>query len=458
MILKRKIYDELTKWKESNNGKSALLIEGARRVGKSTVVQEFAKRNYKDYIILNFTAVSPDIKNLFIDHLYNLDEFFSLLFVYTGKVLEKRNGLIIFDEVQLFPLARQAIKLLVEDGRFDYIETGSLISIYNEKGILLPSEEESINMYPLDFEEFCWAMSETQLIPLLKSYFLKQQTLPEGLHKRASFIFNQYIAIGGMPQAVVTFLEKHNYQSVDEIKKRIVKLYSHHLIKTIIDGDEGKSKVDGRDSLAQRIYSKLPSYLSRNKGVLPIYNFVKQKNKSFFLSLNNFEESKIVNFCYDSLDPSISLPLETNDFKFKVYSGDTGLLVTQILDLNKKDNEMIYKKLLTNNLDINKGCIAENAVSQMLVANGYKLFFNTFYLSQDQEKKHLFEVDFILPDDNKIIPIEVKSGNYKSTESFDYFCDKFSSRVSEKRYIIHNKNLVKKGRTLCIPLYMTIFL
>lgn len=346
-------------------------------------------------------------------------------------------------------MARQAIKLLVQDGRFDYIETGSLISIYNEKNILLPSEEETIDMYPLDFEEFCWAINEEPLIPLLNNYFQKEQPLPVALHKKASFIFNQYIAIGGMPQAVVTFLDEKNYQSVDEMKRNIIRLYTKDLIKV----SDSKKKID---TLAQRIYDKLLVYLSRNKGVLSISKFAGRKNKSLFWSLNNFEESKIVNFCYNSLDPNITLPLDTNDFKFKVYSGDTGLLVTQILDSNRKDNEVIYKKLLTNNLTINKGIIAENIVSQILVAKGYKLFFNTFYM--DNDDKHLYEVDFLLPDGNKIIPIEVKSGEYKSTKSFDYFCEKYSSRISNKRYIVHNKNLIKKGRTLCIPLYMTIFL
>ncbi len=445
MLFKRKIYSKLLEWKKESNGQTALLIEGARRIGKSTVVKEFAKNEYKSYILIDFSNASKNTLELF-DDISNLNYFFSMLQLYFHVNLFDRNSLIIFDEVQLYPKARQAIKHLVNDGRYDYIETGSLISIKkNVQNILIPSEERSINMHPMDFEEFLWAIGQENTYDLLKEIYKTKQKIAEPVHRELMKTFRLYMLIGGMPQAVDTYIKTLNFQKVDAIKRDIIKLYEDDLAK--ID-DSGKLKT---------IFNNIPSQLNKNsKGfqlnkVLDSYK-VSEDTTSTLLS--ELIESKIINIAYRSNDPNIDLTSYINLDKYKIYLLDTGLFVT--LQFKDKDftKNTIYEKLLSDSLSVNLGYLYENAVAQTLVSNNIKLFYYTF---ENIVQKRNYEIDFIISKDNKICPIEVKSSNYRKHESIDKFYEKFSSRIAT-RYIIHTKTTSKDKDIICLPIYLCSFL
>ena len=453
MIFKRKTYNRLIEWKNKSRGRTAMLIEGARRIGKSTIVEEFAKNNYKSYVLIDFSIASDRIKDIFENTLSNLDTFFMLISFETGVPLYQRESLIIFDEVQKYPKAREAIKHLVKDGRYDYIETGSLISIKeNVKDILIPSEEDSLIMYPMDFEEFAEALGESMLIPYIKECFDKKVPLLDSIHKKASFLFKEYMLVVGMPQAVSAFVEqKKQFEECDFQKRNILKIYRNDILKI--------------DNIYQAkvlsIFDQIPSFLSshekrvRISSIDPSNNGIAYEETFFWLA-----DSMICNECFACSDPNVGLSLTESRKFIKCYMGDTGLLLSHTFDENIKNDINIYTAILHDNLSINKGMFFENAIAQMLTANGHKLYFYTHF-SKEKHRNDI-EVDFIISTgscvNSKIIPIEVKSSKNYTASSLIKFKEKFHERIAGS-YIIHPKNLsIRDDGIICIPAYMTFCL
>lgn len=440
MAFKRKIYNQLLDWKNKWAGRRALIIEGARRVGKSTIAEEFARREYKSYVILNFQQDGEKARKLF-ENISDLASFFIELSLSYGKRLYERESLVIFDEVQMFPKARESIKQLVNDGRYDYLETGSLISIQkNVKDILIPSEERSVEMFPMDFEEFLWAKGDDVTISLLKERYDCLKPLGSA-HRKILKDFRLYMAVGGMPQAVDELLRSNDLSRVDEVKRDILRLYREDLRK--LDNDESLH--------TSVIFDSLPAELSSHSRLFKASAF--GKNKRIAREINSFEtlnDSMIVNTAYRCSDPHISMALNKDMQKRKVYMGDTGLLVSEIFkNSNVPINESVYVQLIMDKLNVNLGMITENIVAQLLRIKGYNLFFYTF--------DH-YEVDFILVSGNKIIPVEVKSSSYQSHKSLDVFRQRYSDRTANTSYVIYGKDLKKEGSVVYIPFYMTMFL
>ena len=438
-VFKRKVYDRILQWKYNSNGKSALMIQGARRIGKSTIVEEFAKKEYSSYLIIDFNKVSTVVKSLF-DDLMDLDFIFLQLQAIYNVVLEERKSVIIFDEVQKCPNARQAIKYLVQDGRYDYIETGSLISIkQNTKGITIPSEEEQIDMYPMDFEEFCWALGDTTSIPLLKTFYEARKPLGAA-HRTKQKVLRLYMLVGGMPQAVDEYLNTNNLANVDSVKRRIIKLYSDDFLK-----------IDATGKLS-KLFMAIPAQLSKKatrfytKSIVGDMEYDRETEM-----LINLEDSKTVLVSYHSNDPNVGMSLTQDISRYKLFVADTGLFVTMVFwDKDYADN-VIYQKLLTDKLEANLGYIYENLVAQMLTAAGNKLFYYTF----EKDAKHSYEVDFLLSRGNKICPVEVKSSGYKTHSSLDVFRTKYSSRIKNS-YLLYTKDLQKgENELMYLPFYMT---
>lgn len=452
MLFKRKIYSKFLTWKEESQGKKALLIEGARRIGKSTVVEEFAKNEYKSYILIDFARASDDVKEYFHLHLNDLDTFYMLLSVHYGVQLYQRESIIIFDEVQLFPKAREAIKYLVADGRYDFIETGSLISIKeNVKDIVIPSEERHIKMYPLDFEEFCWALEEKPLIQYIHTCFEKKEPLERSLHNKAMLLFKQYMLVGGMPMSIVAFLEGHkDFGKADLEKRDILELYRNDIMKI---KSQYRSKV-------LSIFDQIPGLLSRHEKRVVFNRIVEgssadQYEETFFW----LSDSMVANECRRANDPNVGLSLTESDTYIKCYMGDTGLLVSHAFDENELLEDEVYKQILAGKLGLNEGMLYENVIAQMLVANGHRLFFYTHYSAE--KKRNDIEIDFIISNNSKtkyrMFPIEVKSSSNYSVTSLNKFKEKYKSRIG-CCYIIHPRNLIMKDDILCIPPYMTICL
>ena len=442
-IFARKIYREILEWKENRSDKYALLVKGARRVGKSTIVEEFAKKEFKSYIMIDFAHVSKDIKDLFEDT-YDLDFFFLQLQQLSGTKLYEKESVIIFDEVQLLPKARQAIKYLVADGRYKYIETGSLLSIKkNTKDILIPSEEHKISMYPMDFEEFLWAIGDEVSIETIKILLEKKRPAGNAIHRNLMRIFRLYMLIGGMPQAVETYLEKNNLQEVDEIKREIVDLY-----------EEDFTKIDA-SGLAGDIYDAIPANLSSNASRYILSNAREGTRSERVLDLlPDILSSYTVNIAYHANNPAVGMALEKDVGRYKLFTSDVGLFVTLAFrDKNYVEN-IIYNKLLSDKLEANLGYVYENAVAQILVAKGNNLFY---YTMGNNSSNHLYEIDFLISTGNKICPIEVKSGNYRCHKSLDQFCDKFRSRIGNK-YLVHTKDYKWENGINYIPVYMLPFL
>ena len=442
-VFARKIYREILEWKENRSDKYALLVKGARRVGKSTIVEEFAKKEFKSYIMIDFAHVSKDIKDLFEDT-YDLDFFFLQLQQLSGTKLYEKESVIIFDEVQLLPKARQAIKYLVADGRYKYIETGSLLSIKkNTKDILIPSEEHKISMYPMDFEEFLWAIGDEISIETIKILLEKKRPAGNAIHRNLMRIFRLYMLIGGMPQAVETYLEKNNLQAVDEIKREIVDLY-----------EEDFTKIDA-SGLAGDIYDAIPANLSSNASRYILSN-AREGTRSERVRdlLPDILSSYTVNIAYHANNPAVGMALEKDVGRYKLFTSDVGLFVTLVFrDKNYVEN-IIYNKLLSDKLEANLGYVYENAVAQILVAKGNNLFY---YTMGNNSSNHLYEIDFLISTGNKICPIEVKSGNYRCHKSLDQFCDKFRSRIGNK-YLVHTKDYKWENGINYIPVYMLPFL
>ncbi len=442
-VFKRKIYNEILEWKQNRSDKYALLIRGARRVGKSTIAEEFAKNEFKSYIMIDFAHTSREILNLF-DDLYNLDFFFLQLQQFTGVRLYENESVIIFDEVQLLPKARQAIKYLVADGRYKYIETGSLLSIKKNTGnILIPSEEHKISMYPMDFEEFLWATGDEITADTIKMLIKSKQPAGNALHRNLMRIFRLYMLIGGMPQAIETYIEKNNLQAVDETKREIIDLYEEDFVK--IDGT----------GLAGDIYDAIPSNLSSNASRY-VLSAARAGTKSYQVRnlIPDMLSSFTVNIAYHSNNPGAGMSLEKDAKRYKLFLSDVGLFVTLAFKDKNYTENIIYNKLLSNKLEANLGYVYKNAVAQMLISKGNSLFY---YTMESETSNHLYEVDFLISSGDKICPIEVKSGNYRAHKSLDVFSDKFSGRIKDK-YVIHTKDYKKENGIHYLPVYMVPFL
>ncbi|MEG2507383.1 MAG: AAA family ATPase [Longicatena sp.] len=445
IMYKRKIYDNLKAWKEESNGKTALLIQGARRIGKSTVSEEFAKNEYASYILIDFSIASQSVKELF-DDVSNLDYLFLQLQLQYHTDLYERKSLIVFDEVQLCPKARQAIKVLVKDYRYDYIETGSLISIKkNVKDILIPSEERKIEMYPMDYEEFRWALGDSVTLPLLQSVYESNKKLGDEMNRKLMRDFRLYMLIGGMPQAVNEYIKTNNFRKVDAIKRDILSLYQD---------DFRKIDPTGRLSL---MFDAIPAQLNKHTNKFQTSTIIGNKKIAINTTLSlisELKESKTVLVAYHADNPGVGLSAYKDLNKFKLYLADTGLFVTMIFKDKDFTDNIIYEKLLSNKLSTNLGYIFENIVAQILAANGNELFYYTFY---NKTTHRSYEIDFILAKKNKICPIEVKSSAYKKHVSLDAFYEKYSDRIIH-RYILHSKDLSKDKDIFCYPIYMTQFL
>lgn len=443
MTFKRKIYDKFLEWKKNSDGKTALLVEGARRIGKSTIVEEFAKNEYESYILIDFTKASKEVLNLF-DDISDLNYIFLRLQLIYHKELHERKSLIIFDEVQFCPKARQAIKHLVADHRYDYMETGSLISIRkNVKDILIPSEERQVQMYPMDFEEFKWALGDTVTIKLLRESFEKYQPLGDDLNRTMMRDFRLYMLVGGMPKAVSTYIETNNMRLVDEEKRDILRLYESDFMK--IDST-GK---------AAMLFKSIPSQLEKNASRYQVSSVLENQRNSTVLELiSEMESSKTVLVSYKSDDPNAGLTRTKDLENFKLFVCDTGLFTTMLFMDKDFTENIIYEKLLSDKLSVNLGYLYENVVAQILKANGNSLFYYTFL---DEKSRHNFEIDFLLARKNKVCPIEIKSSGYKTHASLDAFSEKYSSRILNK-YLVYTKDLGKDKDVFSIPVYMTMFL
>ena len=445
-MLKRKIYDALLEWKQKG-GKTALLIDGARRVGKSYIASAFAEKEYKSHIIIDFGNAPQDILDLFVNDSGDLDLFFAKLGAYYSTVLHKRDSLIVFDEVQQFPRARQLIKYLVADGRYDYLETGSLIRLKkNTENIIIPSEEEHIELFPLDFEEFLWAIGDEATAPLIRKCFESKQPLGQALHRKIMNDFRQYILVGGMPQAVLAYIDGKNFAAADEAKRQILQLYRADVSKFAA----------GYEEKVYAVFDGIPGQLSKKEKKYTLASI--NKNARFRAYEDSFiwlNEAMIVNACFNATDPNVGLAISADHATQKCYMADTGLLVTQtFMDGAFTDNEL-YKAILFDKLDINEGMIMENIVAQMLRRNGHKLYF--YSRSDPDHRENHMEIDFLITENKKIAPVEVKSGNYRSHASLDKFRKKFSRKIGTS-YILYTKDVMEKDGILHLPLYMAMFL
>lgn len=447
--MRRKIYDELLQWKKKSAGEVALMIDGARRVGKSYILKEFAEREYKSSIIIDFNSASKELVALFDNHLDDLDTFFVYLSAYYGTKLYPGESLIAFDEVQLYPKARAAIKYLVADGRYHYIETGSLASVNsNVKDIVLPSEERHLLMYPMDFEEFLWAMGNENMMEIIRLAFDQLKPMGQALHRKAMNYFRQYLIVGGMPQAVEKYISTQDFNQVDLVKRDILNLYRGDITKYAA-GAELKTKA---------IFDEIPSQLQKHDKVFRIAALTKQaKRRDYEDAIFWLQDSMIVNNCYNSVAPSVGLNLNTDRLRMKTFMGDTGLLLSHTFDEKGLMAGEIYKRILFDKLDFNQGMIMENIVAQMLVAAGHKLYF---YQNSDRENvDKRMEIDFLVTkrdvtDRHNIWAIEVKSGKRYTLNSLNKFRKKFVGQLY-KPCVLHTLDVREEDGITYLPLYMT---
>ena len=443
MIFKRKIYDELLQWKRTDEGRTAVLIQGARRVGKSTIAKEFAENEYETHILVDFAACSVEIRELFND-VSDLNRIFMRLQLEYSVELKERKSVIIFDEVQLAPKARQAIKYLVKDGRYDYMETGSLISIRNNFiYILIPIYEFKLHIFPMDYEEFRWALGDTATIRLLQGCFHGRTSMGDATNRKLMRDFRLYMLVGGMPQAVAAYLETNNLEKVDSVKRSIITLY-----------EDDFNKIDPTGN-ASKMFRQIPAQLTNNANRYLAWSATDGTRNSVLAEIiSEIKESMVVNMAYHANDPSAGMALHQDPNKYKMFTGDTGLFVTLAFWDRKFTDNTIYHKLLSDKLSTDLGYVYENVVAQMLKAAGHELYYYTF---PTESGKHNYEVDFLIADGDKVSPVEVKSSGYKAHTSLDAFCMKFSSRIRNK-YLVYTKDLRKDGDVLYLPVYMTMFL
>lgn len=446
--MKRKIYNKLKRWKEQWDGRTALLVDGARRIGKSWIVEEFGRNEYKSYILIDFNNVTKDIKDLFEQSLTDLDHFFMRLSLYTGILLYERESLIIFDEVQMYPKARAAIKYLVKDGRYDYIETGSLVSInHNVKGIVIPSEEIRVNMYPMDLEEFMWASGQTMLYDYAKGQYKATKPLGQSLHRQMMDALRTYMVVGGMPQAVLSYIERKDMRDVDEIKRSILALYRNDI-----------SKYAGRSAPnVIRVFDNIPGLLQQHeKRFRPSKVRDGARMRDFSESMFWLDESRVVNFCYNTTEPSVGLGLNKDESKVKLYMADTGLLISMAFSTGELEQGGIYEKILHGKLEFNKGMLMENLVAQLLRSSGHPLFF--FVRSSREDADNRMEIDFLIrkaevTSRHNIFPIEVKSSSRYSLSSIEKFRRKFTSYLGAS-IVLHTKDVEIRDGLVYLPLYM----
>lgn len=442
-MFKRKIYDKMLQWKVSSNGKTALLLEGQRRVGKSTIVEEFVKNEYESYIFIDFYRATDETKKLFND-LSDLDYIFLQLQLTYKKSLKKRASCIVFDEVQLCPKARSAIKAFVQDGRYDYIETGSLISIKkNVKDILIPSEERKLTMHPMDYEEFRWALGDGVTVNTVKKFYDMKKPLGDALNRKLLRDFRLYMLVGGMPQAINAYIETNDLSKVDAVKRDIISLY-----------EDDFRKLDPTGALSS-LFDAIPSELMGNASRYQVSGVLKGKGQSNLLEkIAQLKDSGTVLVAYHANDPNVGLAQNKDLRRFKLFLSDTGLFITLAFkDKEFTDNE-IYLKLLLDKLQANLGYIYENIVAQLLASNGHKLYYNTFL---NERSRHNYEIDFLIAEKNKITPIEIKSSGYKTHPSIDAFSEKYSSRINRK-IMLYTKDYKKDGEIECMPIYMAYYL
>ena len=442
-MFKRKIYDQLLQWKEKSQGKTALLIEGPRRVGKSTIVKEFAQNEYESYLLIDFYMASQDTRALF-DDLSDLNYIFLQLQLTYQVRLKERKSVIVFDEVQLCPKARQAIKALVQDGRYDYIETGSLISIHkNVKDILIPSEERKLRMFPMDYEEFRWALGDDVSVPMLKELFTSRQPLGQAVHRKTMRDLRLYMLVGGMPQAVESYISTNNFTEVDDVKRDILTLY-----------EDDFRKIDSTGKLSV-LFDAIPAQLMGNASRYQVSSVLAGNRAGDILEqIAELRDSGAVLVSYHANDPGIGMAQNKDLTRFKLFVADTGLFVSLIFkDKDFTENE-IYSRVLNDKLQTNLGYLYENIVAQMLVSSGHELYYHTFL---NEKSKHNYEIDFLLSDRNKILPIEVKSSGYKTHLSLDAFSKKFSARIS-RQILLYTKDYQRDEKLEYVPIYMTQFI
>ncbi len=447
--MKRKIYNDLLEWKKRSNGKTAILIDGARRIGKSYIAEEFAKENYETYILIDFSKVPQAIKDLFENYLDNLDYLFTYLSQYFGKKLYERNTLFIFDEVQFCPRARSAIKHLVADGRYDYIETGSLISIKkNVKDILIPSEEHILKMKPMDFEEFMWAMGNSTMMDFIKKCYETREPLGQALHRKAMDYFKEYLIVGGMPQAVEIYSQTRDFEMVDEIKRDILTLYRQDIRKY---GEEVALK-------AEKIFDEIPSQLQKHEKKFNLASVdVNARYREYYGAFYWLDDAGLINIAYNTTEPNIGLNLNKDSNSFKCYMFDTGLLLSMAFDEKGIVSEEIYKKILFDKLTFNEGMMIENIVAQMLVNAKRKLYF--FSRTDRDNSEDTMEIDFLIAKSkitskHNITPIEVKSGKNYTFSSLKKFKNKYKEYLTYS-IIIHQEDLKEENGILYMPIYMT---
>ena len=452
MLFKRKIYKKLLDWKNEAKGSKALLIEGARRIGKSTIAEEFAKNEYKSYLLIDFSTASDTIKSYFTSYINDLDTFFLMISTAYGVSLYERETLFIFDEVQFFPFARQSVKQLVADGRYDYLETGSLISIReNVKDILIPSEECSIKMFPMDFEEFMWAMNEQLLQNYIQTCYEERKPLDRSLHERAMLNFKKYILVGGMPKVVSVFLEnRQRFEEADREKRDILSLYRNDIMK-IREGYRGKTLM---------LFDQIPGFLSKHEKRV-IYNQIVNSSSADDFSEAFFwlQDSMICNECFNCSAPNVGLSINEERTYVKCYMGDTGLLVSHAFTENELLEESVYKQILNDKLSFNEGMLYENVIAQILTSNCHQLFFYNHY--NPEKGRNDMEIDFLISNNSKlkykVFPIEVKSTKRYSVISLTRFTEKFKQRVGES-IVLHPGNLKISDGITCLPCYMAGFL
>ena len=447
--MKRKLYNDLLAWKQKENGRTALLIDGARRVGKSYIAQKFAQAEYKSYIIIDFNIAPREITELFINYMHDLDTFFMYLSNFYQVKLYERESLIIFDEVQLFPKARSAIKYLVADGRYDYIETGSLMSIKkNVSTILIPSEERHLRMFPLDFEEFLWAMGNDMLMDFIRQCFTKRKPLGQALHRKAMDYFRQYMIVGGMPQAVSEYISSRDFELVDRVKRDILELYRADIVK----------HAAGYEMKVAQIFDDIPVQLQKHESSFKLSSLKKDaRMRDYEDALFWLQDAMIANICYNSTAPNLGLKLNQDRLTLKCYMADTGLLISHAFDENGLVSEEIYKKLLFDKLEVNTGMIIENIVAQMLVASGHKLYFYANPARDDVDSR--MEIDFLIAKSkisnrHNISPLEVKSSKNYTLTSLKKFMAKYNEQLYVP-YVLHPADLKEENGITYLPLYMT---
>lgn len=446
MNFKRKMYEVLRAWKKESNGKTAAMIDGARRVGKSYIAEEFAKREYRSYIIIDFNRPRPGAIEAICEESNDLDFMFAKLSALYDVTLHRRESLIIFDEVQLCPKARALVKYLVADGRYDYIETGSLISLKsNIADIVIPSEEEHFEMFPLDFEEFLWAIGNDAAYGAMRAAYESLRPLGQALNRKFMNLFRQYLLVGGMPAAVQAYISENSFAAADKVKRSILTLYRNDIAKY----------AKGYETRVRQIFDEIPAQLSRKEKKYRLSSISKsartREYEDAFVWLN---EAMVTNPCFNSTDPNVGLGLNMDVTTHKLYMGDTGLLVTHAFWNEQFTGNLLYKAILADKIDVNEGMLAENVVAQMFRSKGKKLFFYSRYAEESAQR---MEIDFLIRRDKKISPVEVKSSSFKRHSSLDKFMTKFSSRLATP-YLLYCGDVQKREGVQHLPLYMADFL